>query len=251
MRPERRAGRGAEVRLHQRQPDRDPGEQHRQREALPGRSAGTEDGGEDEQQAELGQLRGLEAEGADPDPSGRAVRGDAHGGDGGEQQRRRCHRRPSSGRRASGRGRARRARGRACRHRRSWPAARRVPVASLRYRLASPSPTSANAATTASRSKAPLRRLRRCCRERRRGPRRGAAGGCVVRLISILDSAAHCAGAAGQEPTSTGGPAATAGRPVTANTARLLGWDRADRRGLLLPRPDHHRSTRNRHRRRR
>ena len=43
--------------------------------------------------------------------------------------------------------------------------------------------TSANAARTASRSKAPLRRFRRCCRVRRRVPR-GPGVGAVRPVIS-------------------------------------------------------------------
>ena len=58
----------------------------RQREALPRRPTRAEHAGEDEQQPELGQLRGLEADGPDPDPPGGTVRGPAHREDGGEEQ---------------------------------------------------------------------------------------------------------------------------------------------------------------------
>ena len=121
---------------------------------------------------------------------------------------------PSPGRRATGRGPARTARGRARRRRRSWPAATASSEAPVRYRFASPSPTSANAATTASRSKAPLRRFRRCCRVRRRRLRRApeaAHAGPLIEHVGPLRGS--LAGSGRHEPTSTGGPAATAGAP--------------------------------------
>ena len=64
----------AQVGLGHGQRDRHEREQHGRHEALPFRQARPEHAGEDQQQPELGQLRRLEAERADPDPAGGAVR---------------------------------------------------------------------------------------------------------------------------------------------------------------------------------
>ena len=92
----------------------------------------------------------------------------------------------------------------------------------MRYRFASPSPTSASAATTASRSNAPLRRFRRCSPVRRR-PRAGAPwAACAGPAISMPPPPARftrLVRSGGHEPTSTGGEAAAAGASVTATTA--------------------------------
>ena len=82
--------RGAEVRLKQGEADGHDREQQGQREALPGRPARAQDGGEDEQQPELGQLGGLEGEGAERDPPGGAVRGQAAHEDADQEEDRRA-----------------------------------------------------------------------------------------------------------------------------------------------------------------
>ena len=170
------------------------------------------------------------------DPPGRAVRSDAHGGDGGEQQRRRCHRQAQL-RTPSIRTRMRQKSARASMPPPAIMACRAASSgASLRYRLASPSPTNANAVTTASRSKAPLRRLPALLP----GTPPLAVAGCGRALRGSADQ--HLGPAA---PLARGGRTGAdenrwAGRdrrsPGDSEHGRgcLWQWDHADRRSLLL-----------------
>ena len=211
---------GAEVRLQQGEPDGHDREQQGEGEALPRRPAGAEDGGEHEQQPELGELGGLEGERADRDPAGGAVRRQADREDADEQD---------DGRPVGGPGQdAEEPDAHAPEHRQGQHAAggdqalpRREVRGADRYRFAIPSPTSATAATTASRSNAALRRFRRCSRVRRRPAR--AAARCRRRSgrSACPPPPAVSAALSGgrQEPTTTGAEAATAGASVTATTA--------------------------------
>ena len=209
---------GAEVRLQQREPDRYDGEQQGDDEALPRRPAGAQDGGEHEQQPELGELGRLEGQRTDRDPAGGPVRRRTDREDAGEQDHGSRRRRPRPGRRGSGRG-ARQNTASATTPPaaiRAWRSARSV--APIRYRLAIPSPTSATAATTASRLNAALRRFLRCSRVGRRPtPEIRRPGGRHVR--PPYGGSHPFAPVRWQEPTTTGAEAATAGAAVTAITA--------------------------------